>query len=82
MTLDYTKAAKELIQDVEGIISEENIVGVASVFKAIVDVNNLQWEQHITKETNKALAIDDITCPCGVSVQIRRTSKLVYADII
>lgn len=80
--MDFDQAAKSLIEAVEGIVSQENIDGVADVLYSIVEQNNLNWEQWILEETNSMLAIDKISCECGNLIKIERTRTLVYADVV
>lgn len=80
--MDFEDAARKLLLAVNGDVTSANIAGVVSVFETIVDVNNLNWEQWVTEETNESLAQDNIKCDCGAKIKVIRSRNEVYVDII
>lgn len=80
--MDFTIAAKNLIEAVGGMVSEETIAGTIRVFEAIVEMQDLNWEHWITTKTNESLAVDNITCDCGCKIRIERQYDTVYVDTI
>lgn len=61
--------------------TREHVAGVVQVLEGVIQGVHCQWEQHINKETNSALAVDVIGCPtCGEKLKITRTRNIVNVE--
>ena len=76
MTLE--EIAEKLIQNVGGVVTDDNIAGVLEVFGGIRKGVDLKWEEHLVKDTNETLFYNKVVCEvCEEPVQITRTRQQV-----
>jgi len=70
------EVAEELIGCVDGIVSEENIKGVVTVFQSILKGSDDIWEKHIHEHTESILAEYNVKCEgCDTPASIFRYKK-------
>lgn len=73
--------AEDLIKELDGIISDENIDGVITVFNGVIKGRDIAWEEHLVDETNEILMGDNTTCSnCGHPIQVIRQECTIYVD--
>ena len=75
------EVATDLIKELDGIVSEENIQGVLTVFSGVIKGRDMAWEQHIVDSTNEILMGDNTSCSsCGAAIQLIRQEFTIYVD--
>lgn len=79
--MNIRELAQELIEALKADLTERNLEGTISVLESFEESIHSGWEQHLLKETNEWLMIDNHCCRyCGCAVQIERKREcaIVY----
>lgn len=80
--MNYTRVAKLLLEDINGVCTEKNINALIDVFEAFVSVRDVEWEHWLAKETEDTLAYYSTVCECGRKIRINRTAANVATTVL
>lgn len=79
--MDLHIIAKNLIDNVNGISSEENTIKVMGTLKHMMDAINSNWESLVIKDTNECLLYNNTICDCGRKIMVMRHKDGISYDI-